>query len=122
MIIFLTLKVGSNPTQFGPIMFLSAYEQHVSLIFILHSVYSGLNEQATTKSFRICHCPWRPTTEKENKEEFKRSFQNKKPYPLFWSQPDLLGLLCLCLYLSNPIPISSMSPSDVAFLKGTVPQ
>jgi hypothetical protein len=61
-------------------------------------------------------------TEKENKAEFKRSFQNKKPNPLFWSQPDLLDLLYLCLYLSKPIPISSLSPSDVAFLKGTVQQ
>jgi hypothetical protein len=102
-------------------MFLSAHEQPFSLIFILQSEYSGSNEQATTKSFKNCHCPWRPTTEKENKSEFKRSFQNKKPNPVFWSQPDLLGLLYLCPYLSKPLPLSSFSPLEVTFLKELYP-
>jgi len=122
MIIFLTLKVRSKPTPLRSIMFLSAHEQPVSFIFILHSIYSGSNEQATTKDFKYSHCPWRFTTEKENKAEFKRSFQNKKPNPIFWSQPELLGFLYLCLYLSKPIPLSSFYPLDVAFLKRTVPQ
>jgi hypothetical protein len=102
-------------------MFLSAHEQPVSLIFILHTVYSESNEQATTKSFKKCYYPWRPTAEEENKGEFKRPFQNKKPNPVFWSQTNMLSLLYLCLYLSNPIPLSSFSPLDVAFLKGTAP-
>jgi hypothetical protein len=61
-------------------------------------------------------------TEKGNKAECKGSFQNKVPNPVFWSQPDLLSLLHLCTSLSKPIPLSSFSPLDVAFLKERVPQ
>jgi hypothetical protein len=58
-------------------------EQPVSLIFIWHSAYSGPDEQATTESFKFCHCPWRPTTEKENKSELKYHFKTRNQTSYF---------------------------------------